>query len=180
MISFLKDNADGIKRDELTDLFNQHFGTNQSVVAIRTICKKYDMPHIKIGFPKGTSGYDNTKYKVGDECFLAGEWRVIISMESKVPILKRSEYKKRIIWQNEYGEIPKNHCFIYLDGDKRNCTLDNLRLVPLMWMRILNQNGWLAGNREVTLAALEFCKLHYALSVKDGNRYVKQNGQRYR
>ena len=112
--------------------------------------------------------------------FLAGEWRVITSIDEGVPILKRSEYKKRIVWEREYGEIPPNHCFIYLDGDKKNCELDNLTCVPILWMRILNQNGWLKGNKDITLSALKWCELHYSLSKKYGNRYVKLDGKRYR
>lgn len=179
-VDFIKEHSPHMTRRELTDLFNSHYGTELSVDSIQWVCKSRKIKAMQIGFQKGICPYNARKYKIGDEFFAAGEWRVITSTEPHVPILKRSEYKKRIIWKQAHGEIPKNHRFIYLDGNKRNCTLENLECIPILYMRILNQNGWLNGNREVTLTALEWCKLHYSLSVKIGNRYVKQDGKRYR
>lgn len=179
MITFLRDNSSGRTRKELTELFNEHFNTRKSVNAIEWACKSNKIKG-NPNFIKGICPHKNIKYKIGDECFLAGEWRIITSTEEKVPILKRCEYKKRIIWQQAHGNIPEKHVLIYLDGDKRNCTLENLACVPLLWMRIINQNGWLTDSRSHTITALKWCELHYALSVSDGNRYVKPSGKRYR
>lgn len=179
MLSFLREHSSSITRKELTELFNKEFGTNKTVDSIEGVCKSNKIKGTP-NFVKGVCPHKNTKYKIGDEFFIAGEWRILISTEPKLNILHRSEYKKRIIWENEYGKIPENHCFIYLDGDKTNCTLDNLACIPLLWMRVLNQNGWLKGDKQITLTALEWCRLHYSISVNDGKRYVKQNGKRYR
>lgn len=172
-IDFLNKFSTSMSRTELTDKFNEKFGTCRTKCQIQDYCARHKI----IGRSRRIR---QKKYKIGDECFLAGEWRIVISTEQKIPILKRTEYKKRVIWQQKYGNIPSNHLLIYLDGDKKNCTLENLALVPILWMRILNQNGWLNGNVEVTKSALKWCELHYSLSKKYGNRYVKQNGQRYR
>lgn len=172
-IQFLKDNSAGISRQELTDRFNTEFGLHQTKSQIQDWCSRHGI--------KGRSKRESSqKYKIGDELVLIGEVMVIQSTEPNVPILKRVEYKKRILWREAHGDIPKNHLLIFLDGNKMNCTLENLACVPLTWMRILNQNGWLNGDAEVTKTALKWCELHYAISVKSGNRYVKQNGQRYR
>ena len=179
MISFIRDHSSKTTRKELTAMFNKKFNMNITMDSLQWICKSNNIKGTP-NFVKGVCPHKNTKYKIGDECFLAGEWRVITSIDEGVPILKRSEYKKRIVWEREYGEIPPKHCFIYLDGDKRNCELDNLACVPILWMRILNKNGWLKGNKDITLSALKWCELHYNLSKKDNNRYVKLDGKRYR
>ena len=179
MIDFIREKSHTVFRKELVDLFKDKFGVDTTVNSLKWLCGKYNITGKK-NFQKGVCPHKNIKYNIGDECFLAGEWRIITSIEENVPILKRCDYKKRVIWKDAYGEIPNNSCLIYLDGDKRNCTLDNIACVPLLWMRVLNQNGWLNGNKEVTITALKWCELHYSISKKDGNRYVKYNGQRYR
>lgn len=180
MLSFIREHSSTTTRQELTEMFNERFNMNITADSMQWICKSNKIKG-KPSFVKGVCPYKNVKYEIGDEFFMAGEWRVLTSLgDGNRTILQRSEYKKRIIWEKAYGEIPPKHCFIYLDGDKRNCELDNLACIPILWMRILNQNGWLKGNREITLSALKWCELHYNLSTKMGNRYVKSDGKRYR
>lgn len=179
MVEFVRKHSSEVHRNELAIMFNSQFDMNLTAENIRWICRQNNIQG-KPNFVKGVCPHKNIKYKIGDEFFVAGEWRVLTSTEPKLDILHRSEYKKRVIWEAEYGKIPENSCFIYLDGDKRNCELDNLACVPMLWMRILNQNGWLTGNKEVTLAALKWCELHYSLSKRSGNRYVRFDGSRYR
>lgn len=180
MLSYIREYSPSIPRKELLIMFNEKFNMNISHDALNWVCKSNGIKGIK-NFYKGCEcPHKNTKYKVGDEFFIAGEWRVLTSTEEGVPILQRSEYKKRILWEKAYGEVPENHCFIYLDGDKRNCELENLACVPLIWMRIMTKNGWIKGEKEITLSAIKWCELHYSLSQKVGNRYVKMNGSRYR
>lgn len=37
--------------------------------------------------------------------------------------------KHRLVWEQANGPIPKNHIVIFLDGNKQNCTLENLALI---------------------------------------------------
>lgn len=179
LIEYIRIQSPKVHRKELVEMIGDKFGIHLTIDKLRWICRTKGIKG-NPNFKKGVCPHKNTKYKIGDEVFLAGEWRVITSTEEGIPILKRSEYKKRVLWEREHGCIPENHCFIYLDGDRKNCTLDNLACVPIMWMRIINQNGWVTGNKDVTLAAIQWCELHYKLSKKCGNRYVKMDGRRYR
>lgn len=37
--------------------------------------------------------------------------------------------KHRLVWEQANGPIPENHIVMFLDGNKQNCTLENLALV---------------------------------------------------
>ena len=37
--------------------------------------------------------------------------------------------KHHIVWEEAYGEIPKGYKLIFLDGNKQNCSLENLALI---------------------------------------------------
>lgn len=37
--------------------------------------------------------------------------------------------KHRLVWEQANGPIPENHIVIFLDGNKQNCTLENLALI---------------------------------------------------
>ena len=37
--------------------------------------------------------------------------------------------KHRLVWESTYGPIPKGYNVIFLDGNKQNCTLDNLSII---------------------------------------------------
>lgn len=37
--------------------------------------------------------------------------------------------KHRIVWEEAYGPIPKGHKLLFLDGNRQNCCIDNLRIV---------------------------------------------------
>ena len=39
-------------------------------------------------------------------------------------------YKHRWVWEQAHGPIPAGHVLVFLDGDKTNCNLDNLMVLP--------------------------------------------------
>lgn len=47
----------------------------------------------------------------------------------------------RFIWEKANGPIPKDSVVRFIDGDKMNCTLSNLELIPKAKNAILNMNA---------------------------------------
>ena len=47
--------------------------------------------------------------------------------------------KTRYVFEKHYGTIPKGYNIIQLDGDYRNCDIDNLRCVSTKALRIINR-----------------------------------------
>jgi len=57
-------------------------------------------------------------------------------------------FKHRLIWEAEHGPIPAGHAVVFLDGDRLNCDLDNLRCVPRSVLAHLNQRYLKLGDSE--------------------------------
>lgn len=49
--------------------------------------------------------------------------------------------KHRIIWEERFGEIPKTHAVIFVDGNKLNFDLNNLALVHRRDLLFFNRHG---------------------------------------
>ena len=47
----------------------------------------------------------------------------------KVAEPKKWRHKHKLLWEKEHGKIPSGMCVSFLDGDRMNCTLDNLVLL---------------------------------------------------
>lgn len=188
---FLKNNAPLMSRKELTERFNETFGTTKSVRAIKSYCNNrgynsssdgrfkdgnvswqtglrgddYKSHFTEKSFQQGIRGMlqANKTRKIGDEVIIDGVPFVVTSLEYGVPFHERRQPKRRVVWERLHGEIPKDHCIVCLDGDPMNCSPSNLYCMPIRFRPLLAKNKWWFGNSELTLAAIRWCELFYAL-----------------
>lgn len=188
---FLKENASLMSRKQLTELFNERFGTDKSVRAIKSYCNSRGYNSSSDGrFQEGHASWQtgicgeefkahyteqsftrlldpmkqaNKTHKIGDEIIIDGEPWVVTSLEYGVPFCERRQPKRRVVWEKLFGEIPQDHCIVCLDGDPMNCDPSNLYCMPIRFRPILAKNKWWFGNAELTLAAIKWCELYYAL-----------------
>lgn len=58
--------------------------------------------------------------------------------------------KHRIIWEEKFGKIPPNMVLIFLDNDKTNCCIDNLKLVSRQVNVRMNQAKLRFNEKELT------------------------------
>lgn len=187
----MKKNAPGISRKELTERFNRQFGLNKSVQAIKCFCnargfnsgsdgrfakgcttwqtglrgEEFKSHYTKASFERGIEGMRqaNKTAKIGDEVVKNGVPWVVTSLEYGVKFHNRIKLKRRVVWEQLHGEIPKDHCIIHLDGDQMNCDPSNLYCIPIRFRPLLSKNQWWFGNAELTLAAIKWCELYYAI-----------------
>lgn len=188
---FLTTHASGISRRELTDLFNARFGTNKTVLAIKTWCnnrglssgndgrfteghtswqtgmsgEEYMSHFTEDSFKKSIAGLMIRKHDIGDTILKSGELWVVVSVEDNVPLTDRIVIKRRYVYEQAYGKIPKGYRVIHLDGNRLNCELDNLYCIPSKYIPLINKNHWLTDSREHTLTAIKWCELYYALKA---------------
>lgn len=66
----------------------------------------------------------------------------------------------RYVWQNKYGEIPPNHNVIFIDGNPKNCNIENLECVSNA--ELMKRNG-------ITHYPKELQQL-----IKTNNKLIKQ------
>ena len=153
--------------DELTDIFNHTFGLNRTKSSIREKCNKRlglnGMPNpSKYGqkqkgqLPIGTirKSQNATYIKVEDVpsgvCFTGYKEPYWIPLQKK-------------IYQDAYGKISQGHMVCFLDRNSDNFDLDNLYCIDRKISAIMSKNGWWNDTRELTLAAIKWCELHYAI-----------------
>ena len=188
---FLKINAPGISRKELTERFNRQFGLNKSVQAIKSFCnargfnsgsdgrfqqgniswqtglrgEEFKSHYTKESFQRGIEGMRqaNKTKKVGDEVVIDGVPWIVTSLEYGVEFCYRRQPKRRVVWEQIHGEIPKDHCIVCLDGNQMNCDPSNLYCMPIRFRPMLANNRWWFGNADLMLAAIKWCELHYAI-----------------
>lgn len=73
--------------------------------------------------------------------------------------------KHRLVWERENGPIPEGHSIVFVDHDKTNCDISNLRCVPRSAMAVINrQTGW--SDADTLDAAVAYAELKSAIRAK--------------
>lgn len=169
--AFIRENVKGRSSNELTQLINDHFGLNLGVNQIRAYMKNHGLTNgvnkqFKQGYDawnKGLKGLNiggkETQFKTGQRShnyMPVGSERVNTDgyVDIKIADPNKWKAKHQIIWEQENGPIPKGHCLIFLDSNKLNVTLDNLKLISRSQLVRLNQNHLISENPELTKTGL--------------------------
>ncbi len=171
-LEFLREHAVGRKSDELTDIFNSHFGLSVPRSSIRSAKKNHDIKcgvdcKFKKGFVppnKGKKGINYpgmvaTQFEKGNKPWNyrpVGSERVNVDgyIEIKVADPRTWKAKHVLVWEKVNGSIPKGHVIIFADGDKTNVSLDNLILIPRSLLLVANRRKLLQGNAQATKTGL--------------------------
>ena len=75
--------------------------------------------------------------------------------------------KSTWIWQQAGREVPPGHVLIFLDGDRRNCSLDNLECVPRKVVAALNRrNAPGYAGPEANRARIRLAQLNVAIAER--------------
>lgn len=67
--------------------------------------------------------------------------------------------KQRVIYEQHYGPIPKNHKVIFADGNRFNFDIDNLVLVSTSTEFIMNQKGLRYDDKDLTKTGVLIAKV---------------------
>lgn len=67
--------------------------------------------------------------------------------------------KHVVNWEKVNGKLPKGHTLIFLDRNKENTSLDNLRLVSRSELLIINSNNMLKDCKELNEIAINIAKV---------------------
>lgn len=190
MREFLQNNTYGRGNAELTELFNKEFNTNINIGRIKSYKKNHNLSSGLTGrFPKGNIPHNKgTKGKCAPGCektwfpkgHIPANYKPIGSerlskrgyVEIKTRDANRWEPKHRFIYAREYGVIPKNHIVVFLDQNKNNFHIDNLKLVSKSELLLMNKHSMVSNNAQITDCSINVAKLMIAMSN------AKKTGQR--
>lgn len=67
---------------------------------------------------------------------------------------RRWVFEHRLVWEAANGPIPDGHVIVFLDGDRLNIALDNLRCVPRAVLQWMNKTGLNETTGEARKAAI--------------------------
>lgn len=191
-LSFLESHYENMKRQELTDAFNEKFGTNYHRTTIINLCNrngwraKADGRFTSETSPRWQKGLSKDEFKshysdesfnrmtkpmiegarehhVGDVIIRHGIPQVIVSEDPRVGLDKRIIAKARYVYEQKYGKLPTRDMIIHLDGDVMNCDIDNLIRVKQKWRAEFIHNGWWHAPAEILKAAVKYCELRDAI-----------------
>lgn len=137
---FLESIVPGKKFSEVTILFNEKFGESKTTIQIKELCKRKKIRSgLDLRFKKGCKRTEkivsNSAAAIGSESLTSdGYLKVKVSDSPSVWKLKQI-----ITWESVFGEIPKGQTLIFLDGNKTNCTIENLKLIPKNQLSRINR-----------------------------------------
>lgn len=185
MKQFILDNYKGRYNQELADLFNQKFNTNITSRTIKSYkannklnsgltgkFRKGQTPHNK-GKKMPKEVYEKVKHTMFAKGNVPPNHRPVgseriskdVYIEVKVAEPNKWRLKQRVVYEETKGKIPEGCPIIFLDGNKRNFDIDNLRCITRSELLYLNCNG-LNNSNEITETGILMARLDRAKNKK--------------
>lgn len=89
---------------------------------------------------------------------------------------ERFEFVHRAVWEEHNGPIPDGKMVSFLDGDKDNCSIDNLVLIDNATNLEMNRRGYRFKEAELTSVGVEIAKLSIATKkAKQRRKEARKN-----
>lgn len=171
---FIIDNNYGKYAKELAEMFNRKFNTTITEKEIKYfrhnnklnsgLTGQFEKGHKT--WNKGLKGYmgaNETSFKKGNVPHnhrpIGSERKTIDGFwEIKVDEPNKWMLKHRWVWEQSNGKIPKGYVLVFLDGNRDNISLENLKLISRQENLVMNNNKLRYENAEVTNVANTLAK----------------------
>ena len=163
---------------EVAAEFNRIFGQTRTPGVIKVHCNRA----LHVGFKN--QKYSNS-FPIGTEVIRCGfVWVKVSNIHcEKSGKLTSSvvnwRQKSHIVWEQHYGSAPpEGYTIVFLNRDTKDCRIENLYAVSPRVMREMSKKKWWSTDRELTLAAIRWCELFYAMKEAEVVRKNIQNGEK--
>ena len=169
--AWLKANINAGTYTELTRLFNATFGADVNKYSISDVCSKRMKLQKESNsgrFDKGSPVRSKT-YPIGTERKYNGYWMVKVDNkyhEGKTTTKMFCENwkpKQIHIYEQVHGTITNNSFVVFLDCNPENFDIKNLYCIDRRILSVMNNNHWFKSDPVLTLTAIKWCELHYAI-----------------
>lgn len=160
-VEWLSENypSNGLKK--CTEMFNIHFNQHRTSEGIRRACEVNGIKvsqerkqlacsstqrHMPVGTIRTHKGYK--EIKVSDD----------VGKHTKNWMLLHQK-----IWEDHHGKLANDEVVVFLDGNKENCSIENLIAIPKSMQGVMCGYGLFSIEPTLTRANIEWCKLRQAL-----------------
>ncbi len=187
--AFMHANYKGIGNQQLADKVNAEYGTAYSREQIKRYKSKhklnsglngrFERGHIPTnkGVPMSKEVYEkakNTMFKKGNIPLNhreVGSERLSKDgyIEIKVAEPRKWRLKHNVVWERINGPIPKGCVVIFLDGNKTNLDISNLKLITRSELLIMNRHKLFTTDPDLTEASSNIARL-----IDTKNKAVKR------
>lgn len=186
-VEHLKLIVKGRKSEEIADMMNRQFGLNLTAKQISAWKKNH---RIQSGYdtrflPGNASWHKRSKPKANSGSFKKGR-----TATNALPVGTVSRHKfahdsyqwaikvqdgngnqnfvslARWVWEQANGKVPDGHVVIFLDGDKDNCTLENLAVIPRSVNIVVNRHIGYTEDPELNKTIIQTARLILAVTRK--------------
>ncbi len=186
MEGYIRDIAEGKGAKEIAELVSGHFGIQFSVSECRNYKKNHNIVsgldcRFKEGHEPANKGKEmnpeqyekcrHTMFRKGDvpaNHMEVGEYThttdgyLIQKVQEKGTQRERFEFVHRKVWETHNGPIPVGKRVSFLDGDKDNCSIENLVLIDNSENLELNRSRLRFPNAELTKSGVAIAKVKVA------------------
>lgn len=155
-IEFLREKAKikNITEKELNGMYNKEFNQNRSIASLKYIRTKHG---ILLNNKRSLAGAGQNRRgsrPIGAERVRKGY------VEIKVEQPNVWDQKHRYLWEKHHKKkLKHNEIVIFADKDNRNFNIDNLVMVPRSLLGVMNINGWITEDPELTKSGVQVAKL---------------------
>ena len=182
-IEYLKEIVESRTCKEIAELVNKKFNTNYSEKDIYNAKRRYKLKSgVDCTFKKGNIAHNKgkkwdeympkssqenskkTQFKKGSKPHnwlpVGSEW-VNDRGYTYIKVAEPNDWqlKHRNIYEKHYGKIPKGYCVLFLNGDKNDFSLDNLKLIQIRHKLMMKNLHYISKEKEVTKTGLANVKL---------------------
>lgn len=170
---FLKKYVPGHSHKDITKAFNKKFHVSLSEEQIKSYINRHkistgrtgrfekgNIPHNKGKKMKTTGRMAETQFKKGnlphntkpigyERKTRDGYIEVKIKMRPSGPN-KNDNFvpKQRLVYEEHYGPVPEGHIIVFVDGNKENFDIENLRCISRAEHSLMNKLNLNYGNKE--------------------------------
>lgn len=169
---FIRDNIEGTPYKEIHKMVNDKFCLSLTFSQVIGFMKRNGISNGRdMTFKKGNKSWNkgmkglrfkgsergwfkkgqrpHNKVDVGEE-ILTQDGYIRVKVQDHGTFTQRFESKQRLIWEKHHGPIPDGHAVIFGDGNRDNFDLDNLILVSRAQLAVMNKQGLIRDDSEIT------------------------------
>lgn len=174
---YLKEITPGHHYVEIVELMNKKFDREFTVELVKNAIGRYKLntgfngrfekgliPHNKGQKGVCAKGTEKGWFKKGQTPInhkSVGSERITKDGYIMIKVAEPNKWRlKHVVeWEKHNGKLPRNHALIFLDRNKQNTSIDNLKLVSRSELLIINRDNLLKDNKELNETAVIIAKV---------------------